>query len=211
MYKIYINETGLILTSKIEKCATLNLEDNCLMINCPIKKKYMLNYIDMLEKTDRWDYVFWKTDDVENQFEKLKSLYKLIIAGGAIVQNKKGEILFIYRFKKWDLPKGKNEHGETILETAFREISEETGISNLKNLGFLEKTYHTYKSKKGKRILKETHWFHFITQDEELIAQSEEGIEDIIWINPSDLSTYLNHSYPNIVNLVNRFILQEEK
>ncbi|MBW6481397.1 MAG: NUDIX domain-containing protein, partial [Bacteroidales bacterium] len=56
----------------------------------------------------------------------------LIEAGGGLVQNPAGEILFIFRRGKWDLPKGKPEKEESIEETAIREVEEETGISGLK-------------------------------------------------------------------------------
>jgi 8-oxo-dGTP pyrophosphatase MutT (NUDIX family) len=43
---------------------------------------------------------------------------------------KKGEVLFIFRNGKWDLPKG-NRKGEEIEDTAMREVEEETGVNQL--------------------------------------------------------------------------------
>ena len=60
----------------------------------------------------------------------LKKMFKIIKAGGGVVQNSNKEILFIYRMKKWDLPKGKLDKGETIKECAKREVEEETNINN---------------------------------------------------------------------------------
>ena len=45
---------------------------------------------------------------------ELKKKFPEIIAAGGKVINKKSEILFIYRNKKWDLPKGKAEKNENI-------------------------------------------------------------------------------------------------
>ncbi len=38
----------------------------------------------------------------------------LIKAGGGLVINEKGEILFMFRRGKWDLPKGKLDPGESL-------------------------------------------------------------------------------------------------
>ena len=77
----------------------------------------------------------------------LKKMFKIIKAGGGVVQNSNKEILFIYRMKKWDLPKGKLEKGETIKECAKREVEEETKVKvNVEVKSFLHGT-HTQKIK----------------------------------------------------------------
>ena len=50
-----------------------------------------------------------------------------IQAGGGLVENEKGEILFMFRKGKWDLPKGKLDPGESYESCALREVQEETG------------------------------------------------------------------------------------
>ena len=53
-----------------------------------------------------------------------KKKYPEITAAGGKVINQNSEILFIYRNKKWDLPKGKAEKNENISQTALREVIE---------------------------------------------------------------------------------------
>ena len=53
---------------------------------------------------------------------------KVIKAGGGLVLNPRNEILMIFRRGFWDLPKGKLDDGETIMECAIREVMEETGL-----------------------------------------------------------------------------------
>ena len=88
-----------------------------------------------------------------------KFLKKLpnVIAGGGKVYNDKGEILFIYRNDKWDLPKGKIEKGEGKEEAAIREVEEECGVEVLlkESLG---STWHTYPLK-DKIVIKRTYWY----------------------------------------------------
>ena len=38
---------------------------------------------------------------------------------------------------------------------------------------------------------------------EKLVAQTEEDIEDIRWVNPKDLSAYTSQTYPSIVDVLN--------
>ena len=119
-------------------------------------------------------------------------------AGGGLVYNKKGEVLFIYRNGKWDLPKGGREKGEEIELTAIREVEEETGVSRLKIKEKLQKTYHIFK-RNGKYKLKITQWYEMTTTFEGvLIPQAKEGIEKVAWLNPEQVKEALNNSYENI-------------
>ena len=85
------------------------------------------------------------------------SIFNKVSAAGGLVLNSKEEILFIYRSNKWDLPKGSIEKGESIEETAIREVEEECGIFNLKVIKPLLTTFHIYFQNGMK--LKETFWF----------------------------------------------------
>jgi 8-oxo-dGTP pyrophosphatase MutT (NUDIX family) len=51
----------------------------------------------------------------------------IIAAGGIVMQN--GRVLLVHRprYNDWSLPKGKLDDGESPLETAIREVREETG------------------------------------------------------------------------------------
>jgi hypothetical protein len=72
------------------------------------------------------------TKDFEAAKTAFFDQFELIEAAGGVVQNDDKEILFIYRRGKWDLPKGKMEHGESEELCAEREIEEETGVKDLK-------------------------------------------------------------------------------
>ena len=77
----------------------------------------------------------------------------LIRAAGGLVENEKGELLFMLRRGKWDLPKGKLDDNETLSECAVREVKEETGLTQIKAWKEIDITYHTY-VEFGKHILK---------------------------------------------------------
>ena len=119
-------------------------------------------------------------------------------AGGGLVYNKKGEVLFILRDGKWDLPKGGKNKGEKMPQTAIREIEEETGVGKLEISKKLQKTYHVFK-RNGRFKLKITQWFEMTSDFEgELVGQIEEGIEKVAWLNPEQTKEALTNSYENI-------------
>ena len=84
-------------------------------------------------------------NDKKKTLKKFLKLLPNIKAGGGKVINSKGEILFIFRNNKWDLPKGKAENNENITDTAIREVKEETGIEDLTITKPLQITYHIFK------------------------------------------------------------------
>ena len=141
-----------------------------------------------------------------NEFELMINIFKkkfpeIIAAGGKVINNK-SEILFIYRNKKWDLPKGKAEKNEIISETALREVEEETGIKDLSIIKPLEKTYHIFK-RGGKNYLKTTYWFEMKSDfNGKFKPQKKEGITRVEWIGIENLSSVLPKSYANIRLLI---------
>lgn len=179
MYKIYINETPLLLKSadKIEAAAS----DRELVTRYPGKVKFLLNYADMLEKGKRFDKVTLYHEDVEQLFADFASQYKLIEAAGGVVYNSAGRVLLIFRRSFWDLPKGKIDPGETKEAAAVREVQEETGLQQLELGDLLGETYHTYKLGKN-RILKRTYWYKMHTAETTLVPQIEEDIEQAVWV-----------------------------
>jgi len=128
--------------------------------------------------------------------EKIKGLYKVIKAAGGVVV-KDGKWLFMFRRKKWDLPKGKLDKGENSKTAAVREIKEETGVSaSIKDR--ICTTWHTY-SLNNNRILKRTKWYLFdCIDDSEMQPQAEEQIEKLDWYAPSEAKSILINSYSSI-------------
>lgn len=142
---------------------------------------------------------------VHKNLEELKtevwSQYKIKIAAGGIVSNPNQEILMIKRFGKWEFPKGHQEKGERIEETALREVMEETGIRGLSLSDHLHTSFHTYKLK-GRLALKETYWYKMTVKSlNDLSPQREEGIEAVEWVGEDWLERTQN-SYENVKQLL---------
>lgn len=189
MYKIFVNDKPIILTTEVEK------------------ETYFKNY---LLKTVKLGAVIRKLNNTNLQEVRLvhkkekkllKKFLKLlpnVIAGGGKVYNNAGDVLFIFRNGKWDLPKGKIEGNETIQTTAIREVSEETGVNGLEITKPLETTYHIFK-RNGRYKIKITYWFEMRTDfTGNLWPQENEGITKVEWLNSTEQKTALKNAYSNI-------------
>lgn len=112
---------------------------------------------------------------------------KEISAGGVVYRNTEHTVeiqLIQDRYGKITLPKGKMEPGETIEQTALREITEETGIQGkiIKPLEVI--TYHFQLPKIGP-IEKEVHYYLVEAVGGKLQAQVEE-IRGVEWLSPQE-------------------------
>lgn len=184
MYKIYVNDTPVFLVNTSEASKFAADFDQKLSARYMGNPKFLLQYIDMLEKTDRYDAIIIYHTNTKKLFKDFKRLFKRINAAGGAVFNPNNKLLAIYRLKYWDLPKGKIDEGEKKKKAAIREVQEETGIQDVKIVRKLNKTLHTYRLENGKRILKYTYWYVMKTSDTTLIPQTEEHIEEAKWIEP---------------------------
>lgn len=161
-------------------------------------KKKLDNFLVLLKQNEfkKLEEITFSVDDYENVIKFFKSKYTIIKAAGGLVL-KDGEVLLIYRLKKWDLPKGKLDPGEKSKAGAVREVEEECNIKV--ELGKkICTTWHTYK-RNGKRILKKTNWYvMFCIDDSEMKPQIEEDIEKLKWMNDREAYQALYNSYSSI-------------
>lgn len=204
MYKIYINEQCLTLlpSSKVKKL--MSKVENSLFVRYFGKKKFLLNYIDMLEKGSKYDSVHIYADDYKSLKADFKSLYETVPAGGGLVINELGEILFIFRRGFWDLPKGKLEGNETIKECAVREVSEETGIHSIKLIKKLCTTNHQFK-RHGIRKIKKSYWYIMEAPSSKLTPQTEEDITKAKWMTLEKFQSKDRPVYKSILDVLKKY------
>jgi len=189
MYKVFVNDKPLFLTNEIVKETDFQL---FLLESIDIEQLIIKYFQNKIQKA----YLFYP--DEKEILKKLKGKIPVCKAGGGLVYNKNGEVLFIFRNGKWDLPKGGTERGEEISDTAMREVEEETGVDRLQVTRKLQKTYHIFK-RNGRYKLKITHWFEMQTTFEGTpFPQIDEGIEKVAWLNSEQIKEALNNSYENI-------------
>ncbi len=130
--------------------------------------------------------------------DQLHAMYRPIMAGGGLVYNEEGALLMIYRRGKWDLPKGKLDEGENIAECALREVSEETGLRQLRLGDKLSDSFHIY-VQDGEQYLKQTVWYTMYGTSTDLLKpQKEENIMEARWVVEKELGTHASRSYEAI-------------
>jgi len=108
-------------------------------------------------------------------------------AGGVVfrIKNNQLEFLLLQDVKgRWSIPKGHVESGETLEQTAVREIGEETGLFGIKIIDKLDKIHFFYRME-GKLIFMTTFVFLMEATDPEEVLQPEksEGIVDVSWFD----------------------------
>lgn len=189
MYKVFINDKPIILTDSLQ-----NQNELPFFIYSDIVLDEIIHKIVAGILPGAYLY----TLDLEGSWNDFKTHFEVVVAGGGLVLNPKDEILFIFRGGKWDLPKGRIEEGESIEETAIREVEEECGISNLRLDSFLLRTHHVFYQGK-KRKLKETYWYLMYSDTEQkLTPQQAEGITIAEFKEKTFIEEALKNSYANI-------------
>lgn len=139
----------------------------------------------------------------------LKRRMRWVRAAGCVVHDDAGNMLLILRNGRWDLPKGKVESGETLLQAALREVEEETGIAPLPTTRYPLpiKTYHTFNLYGGWH-LKQTSWFDAHVAGRKPVGkpQGEEGITEVVWVSLGEWYRRLQGSYGTLKTLSTKWM-----
>ncbi|HLD33237.1 MAG TPA: NUDIX domain-containing protein [Candidatus Nanoarchaeia archaeon] len=117
-------------------------------------------------------------------------------SAGGVVVNKSGNILVVNQNNdSWSLPKGRIEEGETLRQTAEREIAEESGITKLKFIKELG-TYQRYQiGRNGKDDLSiyKTIVIFLFTTAQDMLKPTDPHNPEARWVNKDDVSKPLTH------------------
>jgi 8-oxo-dGTP pyrophosphatase MutT (NUDIX family) len=193
-YRIYINDNSLFITqtapTDVKNIQAVDFQEfDFKTFYKNVRKEAAVHYVIVHENP-------------KVVLKNIKESCQLIKAAGGLVSNAAGEYLFIFRNKRWDLPKGKVEKGEKMKEAGLREVEEECGVTINKNKDRLCRTYHIYELG-GKIVLKKTNWYNMTVKGSpKLIPQKEEGITKAEWLNKKDLKPVLKNTYPLILDIL---------
>jgi len=105
-------------------------------------------------------------------------------SGGVVLRRIHGRIhalLIKDPYGNWGLPKGHLEGSEGPQEAGLREVSEETGLRDLR-LGPKLRTIDWYFRLRGRLIHKHCTFFLMASESGEPVPEEAEGITDCIWV-----------------------------
>jgi 8-oxo-dGTP pyrophosphatase MutT (NUDIX family) len=125
-------------------------------------------------------------------------------AGGVVFRVDDGLPLYLLirdSYQNWGFPKGHLEVGELAEAAALREVSEETGLSDLSVRGAIE-TIDWFFRFRGQLIHKVCHFFLMQTRESSTLPQRAEGITACRWSRYEDAATLV--SYANAREVLRR-------
>ena len=123
-------------------------------------------------------------------------------SGAFIFHHSKGKLSFLLLQRKnssWDLPKGHVERGETLEETAMREIFEETGLKPKIVSGFSVSTSYKFK-REGKPIDKRA--IFFLAESSTSKVKVSEEHSGYKWVSPDKAKPLIGHK--NMATLISK-------
>ncbi len=198
MYKVFFNQKPIVLTTNIPPIK----EDSPFFYVKFTNKKFIVQVLK--SKKVKMLYLYHPNED--KLFHYFFCIFKLVEAAGGLVRNlKTNHFLFIFRNKKWDLPKGRINKNEEVQKAAIREVEEETGVENLSITKSLNTTYHIFKRNRKYR-LKKTFWYLMETNySGELTPETKEGIEKAVWIDKKIIVSLKSEMYKNIDLVISNY------
>ena len=121
-------------------------------------------------------------------------------AGGIVINDKQEVVIVNQNHDSYSLPKGHVDQGENYLETAKREIYEETGIKSLeyiKDLGFYSRYRIGLDGSDDKSEMKTIFIFLFHTNQVNLVPVDPNN-PFALWVEHSRVHEYLTHKEDKI-------------
>lgn len=139
-----------------------------------------------------------KFDKFKKYFHRRSSIQEIVreqTSGGIIFRHRDGkvQILLAQDMKdRWTIPKGHIEEGETAVQTARREIGEETGLMNVDMLGWLGKVDFRYR-RIDKLVLMEMQVYLVRVVGDSDSLRRDEWMHDLQWLDAMDALDHIEY------------------
>ena len=141
--------------------------------------------------------------------EEIREIGYLVSSGGVVHRGESNETQIVLCHRNnpniWCLPKGTPDFGETLEETAMREVLEETGLSVLidSSLGTIE---YSFSNRHDKTFFKKTVHFFLMHSIGGNLANHDFEFDDVFWLPAKGAMETM--TYPNEIVVVQKAITQ---
>ena len=119
-----------------------------------------------------------------------------VIAAGAVVTRKGGDVVLVHRpkYDDWSFPKGKLDPGEHITTAAVREVAEETGLDIRLGPPLLPQSYTvTNGERRTKRVY---YWVGRVVGDDDVSTYLvNDEIDEVTWLSREKAFERLTYDY----------------
>lgn len=119
-----------------------------------------------------------------------------VVAAGAVVTRKGGDVLLVHRpkYDDWSFPKGKLDPGEHVTTAAVREVAEETGLDIRLGPPLRSQRYHP---ESGEPRMKRVHyWVGRVVGDDDVSSYKvNDEIDEVVWLPLEETRERLHYEY----------------
>ncbi len=200
MYKVFFNDRTIYLDDALPDMTRIGKDYVCAFENITDLKPQVRQFLNPEKQGNL--YIFHT--ELETLMNTFRKCFINVPAAGGLVRNPAGEMLVIFRRGKWDLPKGKAETGETMEQTAVREVEEECGLRGIELQELLLSTHHIYEGPED-FILKKTHWYSMLyTGSDDPSPSQKEGISEVRWIGTGQVDEIFSNTYDSIREVIGK-------
>ena len=135
---------------------------------------------------------------INNSIVENCQLIPEISAGGVVYKRDEGEVYFLVikrnQMNNWTLPKGHREKGESLQETAIREVEEETSIGAYPEKYIDTTMYYVANEKERIVYIRVVFWFLMKPENTNISKKPDKEIAEVKWVKYDDLLNILSYS-----------------